>query len=147
MYCTCTFPTSGDPAKATETEWKAPPQRAASAICCSWERPQAQHSASPLSFLYMKTYVVLDMSCRKISYRLARASGYHSCCRSYATSASDHIRIVEVGPRDGLQNERNTVPLSTKLQLVDRLAHTGLRTIEAGSFVSPKWTPQVLLLS
>ncbi|KAF2432137.1 hydroxymethylglutaryl-CoA lyase [Tothia fuscella] len=55
----------------------------------------------------------------------------------------DTVNIVEVGPRDGLQNEKNTIPLETKVELVRRLARTGLRTIEAGSFVSPKWTPQM----
>lgn len=53
------------------------------------------------------------------------------------------MRIVEVGPRDGLQNEKNTVPLATKMELVRRLSQTGLRNIEAGSFVAPKWVPQV----
>lgn len=53
------------------------------------------------------------------------------------------IRIVEVGPRDGLQNEPAIVPLSTKVDLVDRLARAGLRTVEAGAFVSPKWVPQM----
>ena len=54
---------------------------------------------------------------------------------------------MEVGPRDGLQNEKNIVPLATKLDLIERLAQTGLQTIEAGSFVSPKWTPQVCISS
>jgi hydroxymethylglutaryl-CoA lyase len=53
------------------------------------------------------------------------------------------IRIVEVGPRDGLQNEKAIVPTATKIELVDRLSATGLRTIEATSFVSPKWVPQL----
>ncbi|BDD60775.1 hypothetical protein MPDQ_004678 [Monascus purpureus] len=56
---------------------------------------------------------------------------------------SDHVRIVEVGPRDGLQNEKKSIPLKTKLELIDRLANTGVTTIEAGSFVSPKWVPQM----
>jgi hydroxymethylglutaryl-CoA lyase len=55
----------------------------------------------------------------------------------------NRIRIVEVGPRDGLQNEKTIIPLATKLKLIERLAQTGLRDIEAGSFVSPKWVPQV----
>jgi hydroxymethylglutaryl-CoA lyase len=42
-----------------------------------------------------------------------------------------------------LQNEKKAIPLATKIELVERLARTGLKTIEAGSFVSPKWTPQV----
>jgi len=53
------------------------------------------------------------------------------------------VRIVEVGPRDGLQNEQKAVSLETKLELIRRLAATGLTDIEAGSFVSPKWTPQM----
>ena len=53
------------------------------------------------------------------------------------------VRIVEVGPRDGLQNEKQTVGTSTKVQLISQLASAGLTNIEAGSFVSPKWVPQM----
>ena len=53
------------------------------------------------------------------------------------------VRIVEVGPRDGLQNERETVPTAIKLALIDQLADAGLKTIEVGAFVSPKWVPQM----
>jgi isopropylmalate/homocitrate/citramalate synthase len=53
------------------------------------------------------------------------------------------VRIVEVGPRDGLQNEPRTVPAATKIELVNRLADAGLPAIEAGAFVSPKWVPQM----
>lgn len=53
------------------------------------------------------------------------------------------VRIVEMGPRDGLQNEPQVVPLATKLELIARLADAGLREIEATSFVSPKWVPQM----
>jgi isopropylmalate/homocitrate/citramalate synthase len=55
----------------------------------------------------------------------------------------DRVRMVEVGPRDGLQNESKTVPLEVKVELIDRLSATGLQVIEAGSFVSPKWVPQM----
>ena len=55
----------------------------------------------------------------------------------------DAVRIVEVGPRDGLQNEKTIIPAATKIELIDRLSHTGLATIEATSFVSPKWVPQL----
>ena len=54
-----------------------------------------------------------------------------------------HVRIVEVGPRDGLQNEKTLVPAADKIALIDRLSATGLRSIEATSFVSPKWVPQL----
>lgn len=53
------------------------------------------------------------------------------------------VRIVEVGARDGLQNEKADVTLATKLELLSRLSKTGLRHIEAGSFVSPNWVPQM----
>jgi hydroxymethylglutaryl-CoA lyase len=53
------------------------------------------------------------------------------------------VRIVEVGPRDGLQNEPGTVPTEIKLQLIERLADAGLPAVEATAFVSPKWIPQM----
>ena len=53
------------------------------------------------------------------------------------------VKIVEVGPRDGLQNESRTVPAQVKVELIERLAGAGLQVIEAGSFVSPKWVPQM----
>ncbi|KAH9896230.1 hydroxymethylglutaryl-CoA lyase [Xylariomycetidae sp. FL2044] len=53
------------------------------------------------------------------------------------------VRIVEVGPRDGLQNEKKSISLETKIELIERLAKTGVSVIEAGSFVSPKWVPQM----
>jgi hydroxymethylglutaryl-CoA lyase len=53
------------------------------------------------------------------------------------------VKIVEVGPRDGLQNEKQTVTTQTKLELIDRLGQAGLRVIEATAFVSPKWVPQM----
>jgi hydroxymethylglutaryl-CoA lyase len=53
------------------------------------------------------------------------------------------VTIVEVGPRDGLQNESTSIPLATKLRLIDDLAAAGLTVIEAGSFVNPKWIPQM----
>ncbi|PJJ98994.1 hydroxymethylglutaryl-CoA lyase [Lysobacteraceae bacterium NML91-0213] len=56
---------------------------------------------------------------------------------------NDQVRIVEVSPRDGLQNEKTLVPATVKVELIDRLGRTGLRTIEATSFVSPKWVPQL----
>jgi hydroxymethylglutaryl-CoA lyase len=74
----------------------------------------------------------------------------HICrsCRSRPFSSTrtynaDYVRIVEVGPRDGLQNEKNTIPLSTKLELINRLAGTGITHLEAGSFVPAKWVPQM----
>ena len=53
------------------------------------------------------------------------------------------VRLVEVGPRDGLQNEAQTVPTSIKIELIDRLTDAGLPVVEATAFVSPKWVPQM----
>jgi hydroxymethylglutaryl-CoA lyase len=53
------------------------------------------------------------------------------------------VRIVEVGPRDGLQNEKRAVPTAVKLELIERLAAAGLPAVEATAFVSPKWVPQM----
>ncbi|HET6632342.1 MAG TPA: hydroxymethylglutaryl-CoA lyase [Rhodanobacteraceae bacterium] len=60
-----------------------------------------------------------------------------------SSTGADHVRIVEVGARDGLQNEKTPLPTRTKVALIDRLSATGLQTIEATSFVSPKWIPQL----
>jgi hydroxymethylglutaryl-CoA lyase len=54
-----------------------------------------------------------------------------------------HVTIVEVGPRDGLQNEASTVPTAVKIEWIKRLMAAGLTVIEATSFVSPKWVPQL----
>jgi len=59
------------------------------------------------------------------------------------TATPATVRIVEVGARDGLQNEKTIVPTPAKVELIDRLSDTGLQTIEATSFVSPKWVPQL----
>ncbi|RYZ73559.1 MAG: hydroxymethylglutaryl-CoA lyase [Lysobacteraceae bacterium] len=56
---------------------------------------------------------------------------------------SPQVRIVEVGPRDGLQNEKAMVATADKIELINRLSATGLRSIEATSFVSPRWVPQL----
>ncbi|KAH3946051.1 hydroxymethylglutaryl-CoA lyase [Parastagonospora nodorum] len=87
------------------------------------------------------------MSSKFICLRAARLAARHPCHRrtfaAAASSRADHVRIVEVGPRDGLQNEKQSIPVATKIELVERLAQSGLEYIEAGSFVSPKWVPQM----
>jgi len=80
--------------------------------------------------------------------QLQRLSTTVQPTRSYSQehsnqSGNDHVRIVEVGARDGLQNEKKSIPLSTKIELIERLSRTGLTDIEAGSFVAAKWVPQV----
>ncbi|KZW00370.1 aldolase [Exidia glandulosa HHB12029] len=75
---------------------------------------------------------------RSATVRILRAP---ATCR--AASTSRFVRIVEVGPRDGLQNEKTVVSPDVKVELINRLQAAGLPTIEAGSFVSPKWVPQM----
>ncbi len=60
-----------------------------------------------------------------------------------APGLPERVRIVEVGPRDGLQNEATPVDVATRIGLIDRLTAAGLPAIESGSFVSPKWVPQM----
>ncbi|XP_055387206.1 hydroxymethylglutaryl-CoA lyase, mitochondrial [Condylostylus longicornis] len=65
------------------------------------------------------------------------------CCTLMSGSIPCDVRIVEVGPRDGLQNEKQIVPTSVKINLINGLSAAGLKTIEVTSFVSPKWVPQM----
>ncbi|CAO2650835.1 Nn.00g091320.m01.CDS01 [Neocucurbitaria sp. VM-36] len=81
--------------------------------------------------------------CLRSARLAARHPSHRRAFASAASSRNDYVRIVEVGPRDGLQNEKQSIPVATKIELVNRLAQTGLGTIEAGSFVSPKWVPQM----
>ena len=60
-----------------------------------------------------------------------------------ANQLPQSVKIVEVGPRDGLQNEPQPVSTEDKLKLIDKLALAGLKSIEATAFVSPKWVPQM----
>ena len=62
---------------------------------------------------------------------------------SAAYALPKHVTIWEAGPRDGLQNEPGVVPTAIKVELIERLADAGLTHIEATSFVSPKWVPQM----
>lgn len=65
-------------------------------------------------------------------------------CSQLLKGIPKFVKIVEVSPRDGLQNEKNVVPTAVKVELIRRLASTGLSVVEATSFVSPKWVPQVI---
>ena len=58
-------------------------------------------------------------------------------------SLPEKVRLVEVGPRDGLQNEAQPISVADKVRLVDELTEAGLSYIEVGSFVSPKWVPEL----
>ncbi|CAG8626220.1 12445_t:CDS:2 [Ambispora gerdemannii] len=78
---------------------------------------------------------------------LAQSSTLPRCLQTWspqiAIGSQRHVKIVEVGPRDGLQNEEKLVPTDVKVELIDKLAKVGLKSIEATSFVSPKWVPQM----
>ena len=58
-------------------------------------------------------------------------------------SLPSSVKIIEVGPRDGLQSEDITLPIETRIQFINRLSDTGLKSIEVGSFVSPLWVPNL----
>ena len=77
---------------------------------------------------------------------LATAVDPHLNRQNEFHTRDSRVKIVEVGPRDGLQNEKKTIPLTTKIELIEKLAKSGLTDIEAGSFVAPKWVPQVRFL-
>jgi hydroxymethylglutaryl-CoA lyase len=55
------------------------------------------------------------------------------------------VKIVEVGPRDGLQNEKGIIPVEVKVELINRLVRAGVKDVEAGSFVRSDWVPQVCI--
>jgi hydroxymethylglutaryl-CoA lyase len=67
----------------------------------------------------------------------------HHLEQEHNMSLPSHVKLVEVGPRDGLQNEKQTVPAEVKIELVHLLQAAGLKEIEVTSFVSPKWVPQM----
>ncbi|XP_052205091.1 hydroxymethylglutaryl-CoA lyase, mitochondrial isoform X2 [Diospyros lotus] len=69
--------------------------------------------------------------------------GIKSMTNKFLKYMPKYVKIVEVGPRDGLQNEKNIVPTSVKVELIHRLISCGLSVVEATSFVSPKWVPQL----
>uniref|UniRef100_A0A8C9DLL0 Hydroxymethylglutaryl-CoA lyase, mitochondrial n=1 Tax=Prolemur simus TaxID=1328070 RepID=A0A8C9DLL0_PROSS len=75
--------------------------------------------------------------------RLVGLASLRAVSTSSMGTFPNRVKIVEVGPRDGLQNEKNIVPTPVKIKLVDMLSEAGLPVIEATSFVSPKWVPQM----
>jgi len=83
------------------------------------------------------------MSLAALSRRAPTAQLGSILRRTYATPVNNFVRIVEVGPRDGLQNEPTAIPKDVKVELINRLGAAGVKIIESGSFVSPKWVPQM----
>src|SRR5436305_1203481 len=95
----------------------------------------------PFSLAFAMRPLNLSAAPRLASVRRSLATVTDRTTR--AGPSDNRVRLVEVGARDGLQNEKVIVPLDTKIALIKRLALTGLKDIEAGSFVAPKWVPQV----
>lgn len=87
---------------------------------------------------------ILALHVRRLP-RPTAATGRIAICRRHrsVTTLEPAVRILEVGPRDGLQNIKTQVSTSVKISLINRLAATGLRAIEATSFVPAKWIPQL----
>ncbi|XP_012679625.1 hydroxymethylglutaryl-CoA lyase, mitochondrial isoform X2 [Clupea harengus] len=85
--------------------------------------------------------------CSRMGHRSIALSCNSSVARAFGAAAGKplpaKVKIVEVGPRDGLQNEQTIVPAEVKIRLIDMLSEAGLPVIEATSFVSPKWVPQM----
>ncbi|KAF6109058.1 3-hydroxy-3-methylglutaryl-CoA lyase [Phyllostomus discolor] len=75
--------------------------------------------------------------------RLVGLASVRAVSTSSLSTFPKQVKIVEVGPRDGLQNEKNIVPTAVKIRMIDMLSEAGLPVIEATSFVSPKWVPQM----
>jgi hydroxymethylglutaryl-CoA lyase len=89
--------------------------------------------------------VLAILEAMKMEYRRSRRPGEAArhARRRTSTGRAAMIRIVEVGPRDGLQNEKTSVPTAIKVAFIDALSAAGLAEIEASAFVSPKWIPQL----
>lgn len=99
--------------------------------------------------LLSKSFISPLISSRYIPYlnqshKIWKSSSFSSeSCNFPLKSLPSQVKIVEVGPRDGLQNEKKLIPSEIKIELIRRLSNTGLKVIEATSFVSPKWVPQM----
>jgi len=85
---------------------------------------------------------IFQVFCDKVAIHAKNLSTV-SASTAETIAMPSKVRIVEVGPRDGLQNEKTIVPTETKVELINRLSGTGLSSIEVTSFVSPKWVPQM----
>lgn len=76
-------------------------------------------------------------------FKVISKNNIHNFFVKRIRSVSNFVKVVEVGPRDGLQNERNIVPTEVKVEFINKLSNSGLKNIEVTSFVSPKWVPQM----
>lgn len=105
-----------------------------------------------LHFELRMFYLSVNSSCIRVLRSTLKTTlkSFSTSQPTLSTASSTNpnfVKIVEVGPRDGLQNEPKPIPPPIKAELINRLAIAGMRNIEAGSFVSPKWVPQARLYS
>eukprot|EP00250_Pteridium_aquilinum_P034597 c7803_g1_i1 orf=1-717(-) len=102
---------------------------------------------TPCSIITHKgRWSLLELDFRHIGDSLGTAdkpAGMKHLVQKVSKGIPKFVKIVEVGPRDGLQNEKIAVPTQVKIELIRRLADAGLMVVEATSFVSPKWVPQL----
>uniref|UniRef100_A0A1B6E3A3 hydroxymethylglutaryl-CoA lyase n=1 Tax=Clastoptera arizonana TaxID=38151 RepID=A0A1B6E3A3_9HEMI len=91
----------------------------------------------------MKMLTIVSDIVKSVYVKCANTQHRHSRKSKHASKIPSTVRIVEVGPRDGLQNEPIPVPTEVKIELINRLSRSGLKTVEVTSFVSPKWVPQM----
>lgn len=119
-----------------------------------WDRPAAPHPAAQVAGLTGRHLAPPTAAClsergfhaaapRQLLEGAASSGAPPPGRHSLLASLPPYVKVVEVGPRDGLQNERALVPAHAKVELIHRLARAGLPVVEATSFVSPKWVPQL----
>lgn len=88
-----------------------------------------------------KMHVIKELLPKRTILQLL--SRVRSCIRNYTSKNNDFVKVVEVGARDGLQNEKKILSTEVKVDFINRLSATGLKSIEVTSFVSPRWIPQM----
>lgn len=96
-------------------------------------------SLARTNFITASSQKSASNQCRRLFSNVDTSAGKNS----FIVPVPKYVKIVEVGPRDGLQNEKQIIPTSIKVQLIERLAAAGIPVVEATSFVSPKWVPQM----
>ncbi|XP_057547619.1 uncharacterized protein LOC130826099 [Amaranthus tricolor] len=110
-------------------------------------RYEATDMSSLFNFLYEKQKIAVNRKDTHVlqsrRYNSQWNGKLHHCNNELLKRIPKYVKIVEVGPRDGLQNEKMVVPTEVKIQLIKMLASSGLPVVEATSFVSPKWVPQL----
>lgn len=102
-------------------------------------------STSRYQMMHKERWKLLELDVKNVedSLEVDKVAGKKPLVQKVFEGIPKFVKIVEVGPRDGLQNEKTAIPTQVKIELIRRLADAGLMVIEATSFVSPKWVPQL----